>query len=69
MLAGNFPSELKIAIISSDEICERVHSRTYGPGQRLERKELPLSGQRKDYSYYSLNSSVHQGNAESAAKN
>lgn len=53
MLFGNFPSELKVLIISFNEICERVHSKTYRSGERLEREELPLSGQRKDFSCFS----------------
>lgn len=50
-LIGNFFSKLKIVIVCSDEICEKEHRKTYMSGQRLERKELSLSGQRKDHSY------------------
>jgi len=53
ILMENFSSELKIVVLSSDEICEKEHRETYRSGQRLERKELSLSGQRKNHSYLS----------------
>lgn len=46
-------SELKIVVVSSLEICEKEHSKTGKSDQRLERKELSLSGQRKDHSLLS----------------